>query len=115
SSIFKAMPFQYGSVRQISSGTGPKTVIHIQDVHLNAEAQANMGKTVEALISSGQVDLIALEGAFNPIDLSRWKGFSDQEAVHRVADWMLHQQNFRSGTRGFCGRPTHSHHRWSRR
>src|SRR5258706_4879901 len=46
------LPLSFGRVRQISPApkSSDKILIHIQDVHLNAEAQENIGKTIETLI-----------------------------------------------------------------
>ncbi len=75
---------QFGTYRSPSAHTA-KTVIHIQDVHLNAEAQENIGRAVEQLIASGKVGLIALEGAFAPINIGRFRSFNDQDALRKAA------------------------------
>ncbi len=64
--LVAALPQNYGSVRDISlpSGAAKGVVVHIQDVHLNPEAQANIGRAVQALMEERRVDLVALEGAF---------------------------------------------------
>src|SRR5579862_857773 len=68
----------YGSVRDASflGGDHPRIVFHIQDVHLNFEAQENIRETLQRLIDSGEVDVVALEGAFGPVNLSGFRGFS---------------------------------------
>src|SRR4051812_38606449 len=63
----------YGTVRKVlkpSSGKSKGTVLHIQDVHMNLEAQTNISKAVTALNDQNQLGLVALEGAFDFIDLS---------------------------------------------
>jgi 4-alpha-glucanotransferase len=92
--LLNSLPYRYGSVRRITVPAAPssgKTIIHIQDVHLNSEAQKNIGKTVQSLVDSGLAGLVALEGAFEPIDLSRFRAFPDQDAVRKVADYLLRE------------------------
>src|SRR5262245_19343162 len=72
-SLLEFMPPALGSVRHVSrpeNKRSGKTVIYIQDVHLNAEAQRNIGHVVQNLLRGRQLGLIALEGAFGKIDLS---------------------------------------------
>ena len=65
------------------------TVLNIQDVHMNAEAQSNISKSLLGLIEQGKVDMVALEGAFAGVDVSGFRAFEDQEAVKMVADYFL--------------------------
>ncbi|MFN0116758.1 MAG: hypothetical protein ACKVQC_00505 [Elusimicrobiota bacterium] len=90
--IFQSLSSTYGSVRKISvphNAKPGKILIHIQDVHMNKEAQVNIAQGIQELINKGQVDLIALEGAFNNIDLSAFRSFPDKEIVRNVADYLL--------------------------
>ncbi len=83
----------YGSVRRIvGPSTSRKTVIHIQDVHRNPEAQANIARALQTLIGQNQVGLVALEGAFDPIDFSSVKKFPYPDSVKAVADYLLKTQ-----------------------
>jgi len=68
---------------------GDPLVIQIQDVHRNLEAQRNIGAAVQELMKGGRVDLVALEGAFGPVDFSRFRAFPDAEAVRLTADYFL--------------------------
>ncbi|MGQ0645220.1 MAG: hypothetical protein ACT4O3_06980, partial [Elusimicrobiota bacterium] len=90
-SLLNALPYRYGTVRKVTlpKKTASKTVIHIQDVHLHPEAQANIGKTVRELMEKNQAGLVALEGAFGPLDLRRFKDFPHPELIREVADHLL--------------------------
>src|SRR5438045_1877868 len=72
-------------------------IIHIQDVHQNKEAQQNISRAIQFLASSipsspsNPSMLVALEGAFAPIDISRFRAFEDQNAVHKVADYLIRE------------------------
>lgn len=90
--LLNSLPPSLGTVRQIVLPKGAKPtriVVHIQDAHMNADAQKNIGQAVQALIDKKAVDLVALEGAFQPIDLSRYRSFPDQDTVRKVADYFL--------------------------
>src|SRR5688500_4573270 len=46
--LIQHLPAAYGTVRKVTlpnKATNGKTIIHIQDVHMNAEAQRNIGQT----------------------------------------------------------------------
>ncbi len=84
---------QFGTYRSpLPQTNGKPAILHIQDVHLNAEAQTNISKAVQVLLQNQQVDLIALEGAFGGIDLSLFKRFPNQAAVHQAAAVLLEKQ-----------------------
>jgi len=83
------LPPQFGSIRKISHGPSDRVLIHIQDIHLNPEAQHNIGQLLQSLINAGVVDLVVLEGAFGEIDLSRFRQFEDKGSVQKVADYLL--------------------------
>jgi len=96
--ILRALPENVGTIRKVTAHTkDDRIVIHIQDVHRNSEAQENIGKAVQALIDRNVVTMIALEGAFTPIDFSWYRTYSNQDAVKAVADWLL-QTNHISGS-----------------
>lgn len=91
SSLLAALPYSYGTVRQINmpAARTDKTVIHIQDVHQNQDAQTNIGKALQELIDQNKVNLVALEGTADPIDVSGFRAFPHRETVAKVADRML--------------------------
>ncbi len=91
--LFESLPATYGTVRNVSVPAGKnanKVVIHIQDVHRNAEAQRNIAKTVQALIDSQRVGLIALEGATTPIDLTAFRAFP-KNSTGKVANYLFRE------------------------
>ncbi|MBI3013102.1 MAG: hypothetical protein HYY63_05690, partial [Elusimicrobia bacterium] len=90
-----SLPLNYATLKKASVPptwkAGDPFVIYIQDAHLNKDAQTNIGKSIQHTIDHGNVDLVALEGAFAPIDISRFRKFPNQEAVHKVADYLLRE------------------------
>lgn len=96
--ILQAISPGYGTVRRIAlpwtrHGEG-KTVIFLQDIHKNDEAQAILGKIVESLIAPSHskpasVSLVAMEAAFSPLNLDKFRNFENPEAVRMAADYSL--------------------------
>lgn len=89
--VLKALSANYGNVRKIQIGPKPHTIVHIQDIHQNFEAQTNIGKTVQGLIDKNAVGLIGLEGAFAGIDLNEFRSFPNKEATRILADYLLRE------------------------
>jgi hypothetical protein len=84
-----------GNVRKVSLGknagsSGP-VVIHIQDVHMNADAQKNIRETVAAMLKSGKVGLVALEGSTEDIALQPFVDFPNRKTVELTADYLLRE------------------------
>lgn len=83
----------HGTVRKVSLGLTPApagpVVVHIQDVHMNAEAQGNIRETLAGLLNSGQVGLIALEGSTKDIVLQPFVDFPNRKAVESSANYLL--------------------------
>jgi len=94
-SLLQALPPAYGSVRNLTvptAGANGKTIIYLQDVHLNPEAQENLARTLQELIDQKATGLIALEGAFAPIDLSVFRRTPYKKSVKAVADYLLKEK-----------------------
>jgi hypothetical protein len=84
--MLEAIPLANADIREISpSPNDNHPLVLIQDVHLIREAQSNIAATIESLIKSQTVTAIGLEGVFSPLDFSRLKSFSDQNAMNQVA------------------------------
>lgn len=91
--VFSALSPAYGTLRKVAfpqnpSKNGP-VVVHIQDVHNNAQAQINIRDTVYSLGRSGAVSRVALEGAHGPIRLQPYWGYANQKVVAKAADSLL--------------------------
>ncbi|MBK8574177.1 MAG: hypothetical protein IPN90_00330 [Elusimicrobia bacterium] len=92
--LLQALSTPYGSIRKIivpssAQTLHPRTVVHIQDVHQNAVAQKNIGQVVQSLVDHDRIGLVALEGAFKPINLSGFRSFTRQDVLKRWADYLL--------------------------
>ncbi|MCG3205991.1 MAG: hypothetical protein KCHDKBKB_02717 [Elusimicrobia bacterium] len=86
---------RYGTIRKIrkprSPNSQPRTIIHIQDIHMDAEAQKNIAAAIRELITKNQLSCLALEGAFGPIDMDAFRTFPRPETVRTVADYLLRE------------------------
>ncbi|MBI4396013.1 MAG: hypothetical protein HY548_02885, partial [Elusimicrobia bacterium] len=95
--LLNALPYAYGTARKVvlpKTGASGKIVIHIQDVHLNSEAQKNIGQTVQSLLSAkagNDIGLIALEGASETILVERFRAYPRKGAVKEAADFLLNE------------------------
>lgn len=78
-----------GMVRQIHHGRGQSRVILIQDIHLNREAQWNIAGILQDLINRKKVDLVAIEGAFEPFDFRAFRDFPKKTIREDVATYFL--------------------------
>jgi len=65
------------------------SVLLIQDIHRNEEAQRDISRVVADVVDSGSVDVIAVEGAFGPIDVASLRSFPREKTIRAVADAML--------------------------
>jgi hypothetical protein len=73
-----------------------KTVILVQDVHLNREAQQDISNSLQALLQQRRVDLVALEGAFGQVNVGGFHRAPDESIVRHTADYFL-RENLISG------------------
>lgn len=111
--LLSALAHSDGTVRKIRlppAAVPPRAVVvHIQDVHGNKEVQRNIGATVERLATEGQMDLLALEGAWGPITLQPFREFPHRQVVRQAADSLLDENKISgpihavlTGTGPFC-------------
>lgn len=91
---FPSIPAHLGSIRNKSISKNPSApiVFHIQDIHLNTEAQSNIQATLAELSKTKKIDFIALEGASEWIDLTWFQSFSNRTAVQMASDYLLKEK-----------------------
>ncbi|MDD5504743.1 MAG: hypothetical protein PHV77_05470 [Candidatus Omnitrophica bacterium] len=69
-----------------AAGASAGTVIHIQDIHTNYEAQKNLSKILESLINENQLKLIMVEGGWGNVNLSYLRSYAGSERRQSVAE-----------------------------
>lgn len=65
------IPDQYGTILETHRGTNGKLIVHIQDAHMNYEAQKNEAHVLESLIRDYDLTLILLEGKVSDLNFDR--------------------------------------------
>ncbi|MBV9080899.1 MAG: response regulator, partial [Elusimicrobia bacterium] len=68
---------------------GSRILVFIQDVHANSEAQRGTRELIAALAKNGLAGAVALEGAFDAMDLSAFRAFADRDALFEAVDYLL--------------------------
>lgn len=65
------------------------TVLVVEDIHMNSEAQRNIALVLESLIKQKAVDTVGVEGAFGSFDFKPFQDGIDLPIVREVADAFL--------------------------
>lgn len=89
--VLEALPAENIRVRGLLVPKGPPAavLVHLQDVHLNPEAQTNLGQAVSSLAAHRLGDLVALEGVFEGVPLAAYRQRPEREVVRSAADYFL--------------------------
>ncbi|MBI1978276.1 MAG: hypothetical protein HYS55_05945, partial [Candidatus Omnitrophica bacterium] len=101
------IPSEIGVIKSAFQGTQDRLVVHIQDAHVNEEAQRNIARVIDYMnktippppLSSptqwGEERrgglLVAVEGASGDLDTTLFAAFPDEEARTAVADYYLRE------------------------
>ena len=89
------IPEQWGMELSRRRGTNGKTVVFIQDLHGNYEAQQNVSRVLSKLSEKAPL-AIAVEGASGPVDIRPVRSIKQKHVREEIADFFL--------SRGyFCG------------
>jgi len=93
-SLLSAVAPEFGTIRNTTKpahGNAKRTLIHIQDVHLNFEAQVHISRTIRTLLKEGSVDLVAVEGAYDPFNKRPFSRYPYPSSIEAAADALLRQ------------------------
>ncbi|MGB2706001.1 MAG: hypothetical protein WBC74_04020 [Candidatus Omnitrophota bacterium] len=91
------IPYDAGTPQEAFSTSGDEVVINIQDAHASLTAQYSIVKILENLASNYDLELIALEGAEGPVDISLLKTFPDPEIRKDIADYFIREGKMSAG------------------
>jgi hypothetical protein len=89
--LIKAIPRAHGHIQEISFSeeSHHPSVVLIQDIHLNPEAQFNISKIILNLIDKNLIDHVGVEGAFSTFDFTPFRSFPEVNIVWDVAKEFL--------------------------
>ncbi|MCP4649169.1 MAG: hypothetical protein GY853_03690 [PVC group bacterium] len=85
------IPSSWGVIRDSFDAGTDKIVINIQDAHANLEAQENIAKILDRLVSQYNLELVALEGASGKIDATVLSAFPDNALKKDVSAYFLQE------------------------
>jgi len=71
--ISRGIPYQYGEIKETfvsKDNKASKCIIHIQDAHVNYEAQKSLASIIQELFEQYNVNLILVEGGSGDVNLS---------------------------------------------
>ena len=91
------IPYDAGTAQEAFSSGGNEVVINIQDAHASLTAQHSIVKILQTLATNYDLDLIALEGAEGPVDISLLKTFPDPEIRKDIADYFMREGKMSAG------------------
>lgn len=92
--LMRAIPSTFGRWQAVDPSPARdhgRTVLLIEDVHQNLEAQHNISHALRAACNAGLVDVIGLEGSWGPINVSPFRRHAHPESVRKAADYLLRQ------------------------
>ena len=91
------VPYGAGTTQEVFSNGGDEVVINIQDAHASLSAQKSIVKILENLATNYDLNLIALEGAEGPIDISLLRTFPDPEIRKETAEYLMRKGKMSAG------------------
>lgn len=90
--VLAALDPAHGTVRRLEEparSAGGPLFVHLQDVHRNTDAQANLARAVEALTAGGLSRVVGLEGGWGELPVTAYQRHSDRAAVRAAADYLF--------------------------
>ena len=84
-----SLPESIGQIKRSFQGTGDKLLIHIQDAHVNEEAQRNIAEILKFFSSRHGLKLINLEGAEGELLTRAFSFFPVPKVRREVSDYFL--------------------------
>ena len=85
------IPDSIGTIKRSFKGAQDRMVIHIQDAHVNEEAQRNIASTIEYLHKTLGVRMVGVEGSSGDLNTEILAAFPDENARIAVANAYLRE------------------------
>lgn len=91
--LVDSIPLIYGSIQDVYDSGNDKnpSIVLLQDIHLNSEAQTNIAAVLQELIDQKQIGAVGVEGAFGNFDFSSFREFPDKKLIKKVAETFLNK------------------------
>ncbi|MSR77958.1 MAG: hypothetical protein EXS63_07025, partial [Candidatus Omnitrophica bacterium] len=83
------LPSAIGQIKHSYQGTSAKVILHIQDAHINEEAQRNIAEILKHFGDRYGLKTVYLEGASEPLVPEIFSFFPDKKALRKVTDIFL--------------------------
>jgi len=83
------IPVEMGTVVKSHVGTSGRVVVYIQDLHCNAEVQNHIAGMLGQLVDKYGLQLVGVEGASRPVDVSRLRDFPVEAVKKQVGQYFL--------------------------
>ncbi|HCM43138.1 MAG TPA: hypothetical protein DIS66_07505, partial [Candidatus Omnitrophica bacterium] len=94
--LLSDFPAEFGTIKSKFQG-GDQFVVHIQDAHINEDAQKNIAKLIKYFEDKHSLGLVSVEGAWGDINTRQFQFVKNKEVRTAVADFFLRQGRL-SGT-----------------
>ena len=83
------IPPELGLIDESFRGTSGKTILYIQDAHDSLEAQENIAKIINHLVSGYGVRTVFEEGYEGPVPTDRYFGFIKDQKIKEKVSWFF--------------------------
>jgi hypothetical protein len=84
------IPPKFGAITQLYKGN-ERLVVHVQDLHCNYEVQNNIAKMIDLLAGQCGLQLVGIEGASLPINVTKLSTFPVEEVKRETAHYLMKQ------------------------
>ncbi len=83
------LPSDFGKIQETREGTNGKTIILIQEAHVDLEAQKSMIKILKSLMLQTGVRQFLVEGGWGNVSLSEMRVYGTLDGRRKIADHFL--------------------------
>ena len=83
------IPAEFGTVEESAAGNSGKTVFYLQDAHDSLEAQENIAKMIDHLVSAAGVKTVFEEGYTGPVPTDEYFGQIENPDTKEKASYFL--------------------------
>ncbi len=86
-----AIPAQWGQIQEQTQGQNGKTIVLIQEAHVNYEIQKSIAEILKSLVQTDSLRLVLVEGGSGDVDLSYFRHYADEKDRLEVAEHYLRE------------------------